>query len=115
MGKKSANNGKKTGKDPKTGQFVEGNNYGGQKEKGTLDFKTRWLRFIDWIAEQEKVSPEDIEKRMDNISYKQILSGKFPYWKDINDRVYGQANQPMDFGFKPELQQALEKLSQIIK
>jgi len=66
------------------------------KTVGTVDFKTRWLRFIDFIATQEKTTPEEIEKRMDKVAYEQMQDGKFPYWKDVNDRLYGQAKQALD-------------------
>ena len=74
------------------GKFVRGvsGNPAG-RPKDSLSFKTKWLMFIDKIAEQNNITPDEVDKQMLTVAYKQMQSGDFRYWKDIQDRVYGTA------------------------
>jgi DNA-directed RNA polymerase specialized sigma subunit len=66
------------------------------KPRGTLDFKTKWLRFIEKIAEQNNITPEEVDEKMLAVAYKQILNGNFPFYKDIHDRIYGKAPEKIE-------------------
>ena len=59
------------------------------RPKDSISFKTKWLKFIDKIAAQNNMTPSDVDEKMLEVAYKQILSGDFKFWKDIIDRLYG--------------------------
>ena len=63
------------------------------KTVGTVDFKTKWLIFMERIAKENGVSTSELDHKMMTVAFKQMQDGKFPYWKDVNDRLYGQATQ----------------------
>ena len=88
-------NGQQTGKDPVTGRFIEGNKLGG-RTLGSLDFKTKWIAFIEKIAAQNNITTEEVDEKLLAVAYKQMQSGDYRYWKDIQDRVYGTATQKSD-------------------
>lgn len=69
----------------------------------TLNFKTKWLIFIDKVAKQNNITPDEVDQQMLAVAYKQMQSGDYRYWKDIQDRVYGTATNNVDIlsGGKP--------------
>lgn len=62
-----------------------------------LNFKTKWLLFIDKIAKQNNITVDEVDQQMLSVAYKQMQSGDYRYWKDIQDRVYGQAVAKHEF------------------
>ena len=88
-------NGKKTGKDPVTGQFVKGNKFGGNI-KGNLHFKTLFNQAIEKIAKSNDIDPESIEKDLIVKAITEARKGNFKYYQDLMDRVYGRAPQSLD-------------------
>ena len=60
---------------------------------GTLNFSTKWFAFMERIAKENGVSTSELDHKMMTVAFKQMQDGKFPYWKDVNDRLYGQATQ----------------------
>jgi len=66
------------------------------KPPGTLSFSTKWKKFIEHIAEQNKTTVDKVDQELLDVAYKQMKSGSFQYWKDIQDRVYGQAKGNLD-------------------
>jgi len=69
------------------------------RPKGALNFSTKWIKFIEKVAEQNETTPDQVDEQMLKVAYKQIMSGDHRYWKDIMDRVYGQAKQPIGHEF----------------
>jgi len=65
---------------------------------GALSFSTKWFAFMERIAKENGVSVSELDHKMMTVAFKQMQEGKFPYWKDVNDRLYGQANQHMEVG-----------------
>ena len=84
----------KTGKPKKDTKFKKGQS-GNPKGRPveSLNFKTKWLIFIDKIAKQNGISVDEVDSQMLTVAYKQMQKGDYRYWKDIQDRVYGQATQ----------------------
>lgn len=95
MGENSETNGINTGKDPVTGQFTQGNKLGG-RTPGSLDFKTKWHIFIDKVAKQNDMTPEQIDEQLLAIGFKKAKEGDYAFYRDIHDRVYGKPMQPTD-------------------
>ena len=68
------------------------------KPPGTLDFKTKWLRFIDKVAAQNNITPDEVDEQLLAVAFKQAKDANYPFYKDIQDRVHGKAAQPFEGG-----------------
>lgn len=81
--------------------------------KGAETFKTRWFRYIDFVAKSRNTTPEMIENELYFTALSKIKEGSFNYWKDINDRVYGtpanNVNLNNDISFKTVSDEELNK------
>jgi hypothetical protein len=75
--------------DPVTGKFVKGNP-GGGRPQGSLDFKTKWFKFIEKVATQNDMTPEEIEQQLIAVGYKKAKEGDYAFYRDTFDRVYGK-------------------------
>jgi len=93
--------GSDTGKDPVTGRFVAGNSLGG-RTAGSLDFKTKWNIFIDKVAKQNDMTPNEIDEQLLAVGFKKAKEGDYAFYRDIHDRVYGKPIQPTDITSKGE-------------
>jgi len=93
--------GNDTGKDPVTGRFVTGNSLGG-RTAGSLDFKTKWNIFIDKVAKQNDMTPNEIDEQLLAVGFKKAKEGDYAFYRDIHDRVYGKPIQPTDITSKGE-------------
>jgi len=111
MEENTENNGQITGKDPKTGQFVKGNKLGG-KTPGSLDFTTKWYRFIEKVASQNGITVDEVDEQMLKVAWKQIQSGDFRYYKDTLDRIHGTATNKQDVNLNAHVEFVIaEKLA----
>ena len=84
--------GNNTGKDPVTGQFVAGNSLGG-RTAGSLDFKTKWNIFIDKVAKQNNMTPNEIDEQLLAVAFKKAKDGDYAFYRDTQDRVHGKPLQ----------------------
>lgn len=97
MEKDTEKNGIKSGRDPITGKFVEGNKLGG-RPKGSRDFYTDFKEAIKRIKDKntgEELTEQDIIK----IGIEKMLKGDARFeglYKDLMDRVYGKPHQTAD-------------------
>lgn len=72
------------------------------KPPGTLDFKTKWFKFVDKIAAQNDITPEEVEEQLLAVAFKQAKDANYQFWKDIHDRVHGKAGETLDITSKGE-------------
>ena len=93
MAKDTETNGIISGKDPKTGRFVEGNNLGTGRPQGSRDFATDFDEAVDEIAKDNGITKSDARKILFKVAYKNAKEGNYSFYKDIHDRLYGQATQ----------------------
>jgi hypothetical protein len=63
------------------------------RPKGTENFSTKWRKFIDKIALIEGSTPDEVEEELLLVARKKAQEGNYKFYKDIWDRVYGQATQ----------------------
>ena len=91
----------KTGENQETrdakGRFVKGvsgNPLG--KPAGTEHFKTKFMKFLDKVAEQNEITAEEVEEQLMAVGYKEAKSGNYNFWKDLNDRLYGRPQSLLD-------------------
>ena len=81
------------------GKFIPGvsGNPGG-RPVGSLDFKTKWLRFIDKVAKQNNISPDEVDEQLLAVAFKQAKEANYPFWRDIQDRVHGKPTESLILG-----------------
>jgi len=59
--------------------------------KGTRNFNTDFDEVVEEIAKANNITPSEARKILLRTAYKEAKDGKYPFYKDIQDRVYGQA------------------------
>lgn len=76
------------------GTFVKGvsGNPAG-RTKGTRDFATDFDEVVKDIAKENNLTVSDVRKVLLKQAYKQAKDGNYSFFKDIHDRIYGQAKQ----------------------
>lgn len=80
------------------------------RPKGAIGFRTKWLQFIEKVAEENKVTPDEVERKLFAVAYKQMTEGNVKYWKDIQDRVYGMATQKIEHTGELTISNVLDQL-----
>lgn len=63
---------------------------------GVLNFSTKFKKFIDKVAEKNKTTPEEIWDQLFAVLYKNAKDGNYNFMKDILDRNFGKAIQPLE-------------------
>mgnify|MGYP006055707927 CR=1 FL=1 len=86
---------KQTYTDPVTGKFVKGNP-GGGRPNGSLDFKTKFYKVIDKLAEQNNLTPEEVEEQILLVGYKKAKDGDYSFYRDLMDRIHGRPVQKQE-------------------
>lgn len=66
------------------------------RPRGSESFKTKWLRMIDKLAEQNMLSPEEIDEQLLLVGYKKAKDGEYNFYRDVMDRIHGKPMQPTD-------------------
>lgn len=78
----------KKGDDPR--RNIEG------RPSGSLDFKTKWHIFIDKVAKQNGMTPDEIDEQLLAVGFKKAKDGDYAFYRDIQDRVHGKPQQFID-------------------
>ena len=78
------------------GTFREGHAKVGGKELGTRDFATDFDEAVEEIAKENKMTKSEVRKLLLKVAYKHAKDGNYSFYKDIHDRIYGQALQKVD-------------------
>ena len=78
------------------GTFREGHIKVGGKELGTRDFATDFDEAVEEIAKENKMTKSEVRKLLLKVAYRQAKDGNYSFYKDIHDRIYGQALQKVD-------------------
>lgn len=78
------------------GQIIKGtaNPYG--RPLGAVSFATKWKRFVERVAESEGLTAEQIDEELLMVGLRKAKEGDYNFYRDIHDRVYGRATQPID-------------------
>ena len=64
------------------------------KKAGTLDFKTKWFNFIEKVAQQNDLTPDEVDEQLLAVAFKQAKDGDYQFYRDTQDRVHGKPVQP---------------------
>jgi len=71
---------------------------------GTRTFKTKWEGFIEKVAKENGLAPEDIDNELFKIGLKKAREGDYQFYKDIHDRCYGKAKDTVDLTMNGKLE-----------
>jgi hypothetical protein len=66
------------------------------RPSGALNFATKFRAFVEKVAENNEMTPEEIEEQLLAVGYKNAKAGNYNFWKDIHDRVYGKPEGSLD-------------------
>ena len=58
---------------------------------GQRNYATIYREALLKIAEANDKTPEEIENMLEEVGLRQGLKGNFQFWKDVRDRIHGQA------------------------
>lgn len=78
----------KKGDDPR--RNIEG------RPKGAENFSTKWRAFIEKVAKQNNLTPNEIDEQLLAVGFKKAKEGDYNFYRDVHDRVYGRPTQPID-------------------
>ena len=66
------------------------------RPKGSLNFATKWWKFIDIIAVKNQITAEEVEQQLLKVGFERASEGDHKFWGDILDRVYGKPRQTVE-------------------
>jgi len=69
---------------------------------GSRDFATDFDEVVEEIAEENGITKSQARKHLLKVAYKNAKEGNYSFYKDIHDRVYGQATSKTDVTSKGE-------------
>lgn len=77
---------------------------------GSRDFATDFDEVVEEIAEENGITKSQARKHLLKVAYKNAKEGNYSFYKDIHDRVYGQAIQKVDATITPKTNFTEEEL-----
>jgi len=66
------------------------------RPKGRKNFKTLFYQALERIGEKSGVNPDDLELELIETGIVYARKGHYKFWKDVQDRVYGQSMKKME-------------------
>jgi hypothetical protein len=72
------------------------------RPKGSLDFKTKFYNVVEKIAEQNDITPNEVEEQLMLVGYKKAKDGDYSFYRDLMDRVHGKPIQIIQNPDKPK-------------
>jgi hypothetical protein len=66
------------------------------RPKGSENFSTKFRKFIEKVAKQNEITPEEVEEQLMAIGFKEAKGGNYSFWRDIHDRIYGRPDTNLD-------------------
>lgn len=73
---------------------------------GSRDFATDFDEAVEEIARDNKMTKSEARKLLLKVAYKNAKDGNYSFYKDIHDRIYGQATQHQEI--KGEINMSVE-------
>jgi hypothetical protein len=78
------------------GQIISGTPNPNGRPKGAVNFSTKWRIFVEKVAKQNGMTPDEIDEQLLAIGFKKAKEGDYNFYRDIHDRVYGRPVQHTD-------------------
>lgn len=66
------------------------------KSVGTKSFETDFDEAVDELAKENGMSRSEARKLLLKVAFKQAKDGNYSFFKDIHDRIYGQAKATVE-------------------
>jgi len=90
------------------------------RPKGTKNFTTLFEKAVKEVAKKSELGkdPDAVEIEIIKRGIKEALAGKYPFYKDILDRIYGQPIKTIDLTGDlkiQKIQELEEKLKDILE
>ena len=90
------------------------------RPKGSKNFTTLFEKAVKEVAKKLELGedPDAVEVEIIKRGIKEALAGKYPFYRDIFDRIYGQPTKTIDLtgNFKVQkIQELEEKLKNILE
>ena|SRR3990167_6528084 len=63
------------------------------RTEGTKNFETDFNEAVDELAKEEKMTRSEARKMLLKVAFRRANKGNFSFYKDIHDRIYGQATE----------------------
>lgn len=104
-------------RDPKTGRFVKGTAPGPGRTKGKRDFWNDFDTAIRVIAKDLKIKkdPEQIYIEIIKRGIVKALKGKYPFWRNLMDRLFGKPKIVIENNEEVEKLKELKEITEAIK
>jgi len=85
-------------KQPKAGQFTKNDPRINREGRpvGSKDFSTDFDDAVEELAKEEGITLSQARKDLLKVAYKHAKHGNYSFYKDIHDRIYGQATNKTD-------------------
>ena len=77
------------------------------RPKGTKNFETDFNKAVEEIAKENGMTRSEARKLLLKVAFKQAKDGNYSFYKDIHDRIYGQARNTLDVKGSLELKQII--------
>jgi len=87
---------------------------------GSQSFSTKWKIFIDKVAAQNNMTPQEIDEQLFSIGFKKAKEGDYRFYQDLHDRLYGKPKQVTELtgldgkDLIPENDEKLDKLTALL-
>ena len=88
------------GKDPLTGQFVEGHPGGPGRPKGRRNYASIYYEALNDVGAENNISADDLENLLVKVAIKKAREGDYQFYRDTMDRIHGKPIQPTDITSK---------------
>lgn len=66
------------------------------RPKGSNNFETDFDEAVDEIAKENGMTRSEARKLLLKVAFKNAKEGNYSFYKDIHDRIYGQAQQKIE-------------------
>ena len=66
------------------------------RPKGSNNFETDFDEAVEEIAKENGMTRSEARKLLLKVAFKNAKEGNYSFYKDIHDRIYGQASQKID-------------------
>lgn len=76
--------------------FSKGENGGAHRPLGTRNFETIYRAALEKLAKENNKTPEELEDEMLAMGIVQSRKGQYQFYKDMLDRLHGQATQKVN-------------------
>lgn len=79
------------------------------RPKGSNNFETDFDEAVEEIAKENGMTRSEARKLLLKVAFKNAKEGNYSFYKDIHDRIYGQASQKVNVDAEIRTEESLSK------